>query len=84
VVDPNDDPIELHPSRYENWRTRFAAERDRFRRVARDGSLADDNDDLVEYSTGKSEFLDRVLCEARSDEHDDFEFDFTRPDPDPS
>lgn len=33
MVDPHDDPIELVPSRFDEWRAAFEAERDRVRRV---------------------------------------------------
>lgn len=39
MVDANDDPIELVPSRHEAWRTRFRAERDRIRAVLSATSL---------------------------------------------
>lgn len=39
MVDPRDDPIELTPSRYEEWRSRFEAERDRIRDALSSRSL---------------------------------------------
>lgn len=39
MVSPNEDPIELVPSRHDTWRERFDAERDRVTDALRDGGL---------------------------------------------
>lgn len=41
MVDPHEDPIELVPSRYEDWREQFAAERGRIRDVLASRDLLD-------------------------------------------
>lgn len=39
MVSPNEDPIELVPSRYDVWRDRFVAERDRVTEALADADL---------------------------------------------
>ena len=41
MVNPSDDPIELTPSRYETWRTRFEDERERVIDAINTGDLGD-------------------------------------------